>query len=44
MTKVDRQEGLLHPIGKEAPLDAYMDYLDPKPSTQKRPTNIYLRS
>ncbi|KYN10039.1 Pro-Pol polyprotein [Trachymyrmex cornetzi] len=40
--KVGRQEELLHPIGKEAPLDTYhMDHLGPIPSTQKRYQYIF---
>ena len=40
--KFGKQEGLLHPIDKEAPLDTYhIDHLGPMPSTQKRYRYIF---
>lgn len=40
--KTGKQEGLLHPIDKETPLDTYhIDHLDPMPSTQKKYQHIF---
>jgi len=40
--KTGKQEGLLHPISKEIPLDTYhIDHLGPMPSTQKRYRYIF---
>jgi len=40
--KTGKQEGLLHPISKEIPLDTYhIDHLGPMPSTQKRYQYIF---
>lgn len=40
--KMGKQEGLLHPIDKEAPLDTYhIDHLGPMPTTQKKYQHIF---